>query len=145
MVQHASGASEIDPEDIANADFTHVFRGYAVDEVQAFLRSVSLEMQRLREELAVAQSLQELTAITNAQSSQAPSNEEKLESIGPGTVIDLQSHRLTLEREEMIEDDEWDQIDEPGSHALSASESQPQQGEAGPTPVSYTHLRAHET
>ena len=135
MVQHASGASEIDPEDIANADFTHVFRGYAVDEVQAFLRSVSLEMQRLREELAVAQSLQELTAITNAQSSQAPSNEEKLESIGPGTVIDLQSHRLTLEREEMIEDDEWDQIDEPGSHALSASESQPQQGEAGPTPV----------
>ena len=58
MVQHASGASEIDPEDIANADFTHVFRGYAVDEVQAFLRSVSLEMQRLREELAVAQSLQ---------------------------------------------------------------------------------------
>ena len=36
MAQYAEGASEIDPDAVATTEFTHVFRGYSIDEVKHF-------------------------------------------------------------------------------------------------------------
>ena len=69
MAQYAEGASEIDPDAVATAEFTHVFRGYSIDEVKTFLQHVSREMHRLRDELAAANSIQDLAATVNQNSS----------------------------------------------------------------------------
>ena len=63
MAQYAEGASGIDPDAVATAEFTHVFRGYSIDEVKTFLQHVSQEMHRLRNELAAARSIQDLSLI----------------------------------------------------------------------------------
>ena len=110
MAQYAEGASEIDPDAVATTEFTHVFRGYSIDEVKTFLQHVSREMHRLRDELAAANSIQDLAATVNQHSSglEEAHPTENTASVGPGTVIDLQSHRITLEREETdVEDDVW--------------------------------------
>ena len=102
MVQHAEGAFEIDPEAVVNAEFSHVFRGYSIDEVRSFLEDVGRELHRLKNELAAARSVQQVVAATT----ETPlgvndeAHNHATTSVGPGTVIDLQSHRLTLERDE---------------------------------------------
>ena len=104
MVQHAEGAYGIDPDAVANAEFAHVFRGYSTEEVRSFLEDVGSELHRLKRELAAARSVQEVVDT----STEAVDREQDrpTTSIGPGTVIDLQSHRLTIEREENL--DEFD-------------------------------------
>ncbi len=106
MVQHAEGAFEIDPEAVVNAEFAHVFRGYSIDEVRSFLEDVGRELHRLKNELAAARSVQQVVAAT-AETPLGLSDETKnrsTTSVGPGTVIDLQSHRLTLERDDNFSD-----------------------------------------
>ena len=102
MVQYAEGASEVDPDTLANTEFTHVFRGYSIDEVKAFLRDISGQIQRLKNELAAARSVQEVVSATGQSSSglNEPDPTKQPTSVGPGTVIDLQSHPITLERED---------------------------------------------
>ena len=110
MAQYAEGASGIDPDAVATAEFTHVFRGYSIDEVKTFLQHVSQEMHRLRNELAAARSIQDVAATMNQNSSdlQEANSTENAASVGPGTVIDLQSHRITLEREDADgENEDW--------------------------------------
>ena len=106
MVQHAEGAFEIDPEAVVNAEFSHVFRGYSIDEVRSFLEDVGRELHRLKNELAAARSVQQVVAATTETplglSDEA--HNHATTSVGPGTVIDLQSHRLTLERDENFTD-----------------------------------------
>ena len=106
MVQHAEGAFEIDPEAVVNAEFSHVFRGYSIDEVRSFLEDVGRELHRLKNELAAARSVQQVVAATTETSlgvNDQTSN-HATPAVGPGTVIDLQSHRLTLERDETFTD-----------------------------------------
>ncbi len=106
MVQHAEGAFEIDPEAVVNAEFAHVFRGYSIDEVRSFLEDVGRELHRLKNELAAARSVQQVVAAT-AETPLGLSDETQnrsTTSVGPGTVIDLQSHRLTLERDDNFSD-----------------------------------------
>jgi DivIVA domain-containing protein len=106
MVQHAEGAFEIDPEAVVNAEFAHVFRGYSIDEVRSFLEDVGRELHRLKNELAAARSVQQVVAAT-AETPLGLSDETQnrsTTSVGPGTVIDLQSHRLTLERDDNFTD-----------------------------------------
>ena len=110
MAQYAEGASGIDPDAVATAEFTHVFRGYSIDEVKTFLQHVSQEMHRLTDELAAARSVQDVVATASRNSSdlEEGNSTENVASVGPGTVIDLQSHRITLEREEAEgEDEDW--------------------------------------
>ncbi len=110
MAQYAEGASGIDPDAVATAEFTHVFRGYSIDEVKTFLQHVSQEMHRLRNELAAARSIQDVAATMTQNSSdiQEANSTENAASVGPGTVIDLQSHRITLEREDADgENEDW--------------------------------------
>lgn len=104
MVQHAEGAFEIDPNAVANAEFAHVFRGYSIEEVRSFLEDVGRELHRLRSELAAARSVQEVAAATREPPVHSSSEEQirSAPSVGPGTVIDLQSHRLTLERDDNV-------------------------------------------
>ncbi|MDP7067350.1 MAG: DivIVA domain-containing protein [Acidimicrobiales bacterium] len=112
MVQYAEGASEVDPDTIANTEFSHVFRGYSIDEVNAFLRHISGEMRRLNNELAAARSVQEVVSATSQLSSEPnqPDPTRRSTSVGPGTVIDLQSHPIALEREEGgLSTGEWPQ------------------------------------
>ncbi len=102
MVQHAQGASEIDPDSVTKAEFSHVFRGYSIDEVRQFLRHVGEELHRLRSELSAARSVQEAMSTNNTSSFATvtePHSDTSTE-VRPGTVIDLQSHRLTLERDD---------------------------------------------
>ena len=102
MVQHAEGAFEIDPEAVVTAEFAHVFRGYSIDEVRSFLEDVGRELHRLKNELAAARSVQQVVAATT-EAPLGPSDETQnhlATAVGPGTVIDLQSHRLTLERDD---------------------------------------------
>ena len=101
MVQHARGASEIDPESVTKAEFSHVFRGYSIEEVREFLGHIGAELHRLRNELSAARSVQEVMPVNV---SPATTNQLPVDSstqIRPGTVIDLQSHRLTQEREDL--------------------------------------------
>ncbi|MED5551644.1 MAG: DivIVA domain-containing protein, partial [Actinomycetota bacterium] len=103
MVQHAQGASEIDPDSVTKAEFSHVFRGYSIDEVRQFLRHVGEELHRLRSELSAARSVQEAISTNNTSSFATvtePHSDTSTE-VRPGTVIDLQSHRLTLERDDL--------------------------------------------
>ena len=67
MAQYAEGASEIDPDAVATTEFTHVFRGYSIDEVKTFLQHVSREMHRLRDE--PPRTIQDLAATVNQYSS----------------------------------------------------------------------------
>ncbi|MEC7874912.1 MAG: DivIVA domain-containing protein, partial [Actinomycetota bacterium] len=104
MVQHARGASEIDPESVTKAEFSHVFRGYSIEEVREFLGHIGAELHRLRNELSAARSVQE---VMPANVSPTTTNQLPLDSstqIRPGTVIDLQSHRLTQERDDLGSD-----------------------------------------
>jgi DivIVA domain-containing protein len=105
MVQHARGASEIDPDSVTKAEFSHVFRGYSIEEVREFLKGVGEELHRLQSELSAARSVQaamqvenESASITNKPATDPPTD------VRPGTVIDLQSHRLTLERDDLQTD-----------------------------------------
>ena len=111
MAQYAEGALEIDPDVVATTEFTHVFRGYSIDEVKTFLQHVSREIHRLKNELAAARSVQEVTAVTGQNvGAEEPSTTEKVASVRPGTVIDLQSHPITLEREDTeIDPEDWPQ------------------------------------
>ncbi|MCS5681751.1 MAG: DivIVA domain-containing protein [Acidimicrobiales bacterium] len=104
MVQHARGASEIDPESVTKAEFSHVFRGYSIEEVREFLGHIGAELHRLRNELSAARSVQEVMPVNV---SPATTNQLPVDSstqIRPGTVIDLQSHRLTQERDDLGSD-----------------------------------------
>ena len=105
MVQHARGASEIDPDSVTKAEFSHVFRGYAIEEVREFLEDVGEELHRLQSELSAAHSVQAATQVGNESSSIAhkPPADPPID-VRPGTVIDLQSHRLTLERDDLQTD-----------------------------------------
>ncbi|MBM46310.1 MAG: hypothetical protein CL458_08680 [Acidimicrobiaceae bacterium] len=102
MVQYAEGAFGIDPDAVAHAEFTHVFRGYSIDEVRSFLEDVGSELHRLKRELAEARIIQE--ADTNSPQLTKESEGQPTASVRPGTVIDLQSHRLTIERQENFDD-----------------------------------------
>ena len=102
MVQYAEGAFGIDPDAVAHAEFTHVFRGYSIDEVRSFLEDVGSELHRLKRELAEARTSQE--ADTNSPQLTEESEGQPTASVRPGTVIDLQSHRLTIERQENFDD-----------------------------------------
>ena len=102
MVQYAEGAFGIDPDAVAHAEFTHVFRGYSIDEVRSFLEDVGSELHRLKRELAEARTSQE--ADTNSPQLTEKSEGQPTASVRPGTVIDLQSHRLTIERQENFDD-----------------------------------------
>ena len=108
MVQHARGASEIDPDSVTNAEFSHAFRGYSVEEVRGFLEHVGQELSRLRRELSAARSVQAVMSADNESSATITNKPSTgpLTDVRPGTVIDLQSHRLALER-----DDLWTDID----------------------------------
>ena len=105
MVQHARGASEIDPDSVIKAEFSHVFRGYAIEEVREFLEDVGEKLHRLQSELSAAHSVQAATQVGNESSSiphESPT--DRPTDARPGTVIDLQSHRLTLERDDLRTD-----------------------------------------
>ena len=65
MVQHARGASEIDPDSVTKAEFSHVFRGYSIEEVREFLDDVSAELHRLHSELSAARSVKAATHLGN--------------------------------------------------------------------------------
>ena len=142
MVQHAEGAFEIDPEAVVNAEFSHVFRGYSIDEVRSFLEDVGRELHRLKNELAAARSVQQVVAATT----ETPlgvndeAHNHATTSVGPGTVIDLQSHRLTLERDENFTDldPEFSDDHHPDDHGLAdtqeRSEKDSQQRQVVPFP-----------
>ncbi|HJL98667.1 MAG TPA: DivIVA domain-containing protein [Acidimicrobiales bacterium] len=136
MVQHAEGAFEIDPEAVVNAEFAHVFRGYSIDEVRSFLEDVGRELHRLKNELAAARSVQQVVAAT-AETPLGLSDETQnrsTTSVGPGTVIDLQSHRLTLERDDNFSDLDSEISDARLTEAQERSEEDSEQRQVVPFP-----------
>lgn len=136
MVQHAEGAFEIDPEAVVNAEFAHVFRGYSIDEVRSFLEDVGCELHRLKNELAAARSVQQVVAAT-AETPLGLSDETQnrsTTSVGPGTVIDLQSHRLTLERDDNFSDLDSEISDARLTEAQERSEEDSEQRQVVPFP-----------
>ncbi len=136
MVQHAEGAFEIDPEAVVNAEFAHVFRGYSIDEVRSFLEDVGRELHRLKNELAAARSVQQVVAAT-AETPLGLSDETQnrsTTSVGPGTVIDLQSHRLTLERDDNFSDLDSEISDARLTEAQERSEEDLEQRQVVPFP-----------
>lgn len=102
MVQYAEGAFGIDPDAVADAEFSHVFRGYSIEEVRSFLQDVGSELRRLNRELAEARAVEETT--TNSPQLSEETQEQTTDPVVPGTVIDLQSHRLSIERQENLDD-----------------------------------------
>ena len=104
MVQYAEGAFGIDPDAVAHAEFAHVFRGYSIEEVRSFLGDVGSELHRLKRKLAEERAAQKVVA--SSPQSTEEDQDPPTTSVGPGTVIDLQSHRLTIQRQDSL--DEFD-------------------------------------